>query len=628
MSSRVLLAALGLAAAPAMACAQSAATPVGELIVTASRLPTTAAQTPYSVSVIAQDGLAGRASLAEVLAEQAEIYVQAPGGRSGISSVFLRGADPNFTVVLFDGVPLNNPTNTRGGSVNVSELSPGVFDRAEIVTGSLSSLYGSGALAGVVNLVVPGGAAEHTLRASFGAGTEEDYSGFLRWRGPLAGGYGASLALSVDDAGDETESSSFKSSSLVGKIAPLGREDGGRILFRLARTEADSFPDASGGPLYATLRETEHRKSREGMIAVDQPVVVRDGFRLDLSASYLERRDETASPGVAPSAMDPQGVPAGEDDTRYRRGIIAAVGRFDGEGWNAALGLEAQKEKARSEGFLDFGFPVPSGFRGDRATYSAFAEVARTVAHLTFNAGGRVDRIDELGAKATARLGLRYDIEGTGAYLRAAVGTGFKAPSFYSLGNPFVGNLGLGPEKSSGGEIGLGWNGAGGDAVSITGFYTRYAGLIDFVPGPPPRLENRGVVISKGVSASAVKAFGDQLKASVHVQYAQTEDDETGEQLLNRPRWRTGASLTWTPVLQLTLTGRYAFVGDRDDYATPTGPMTLSSYQTLAFDAAWSVQPATTVRLVVENALDDDHEDAIGFPSPGRRARILLTHDF
>jgi vitamin B12 transporter len=627
MSHCLLLLSIGAIAAPAVASAQGA-TPVGEVVVTASRLPTTAGTTPYSVAVVPEADLAVRESVADALTGLADIYVQAPGGRSGFASMFLRGSDPNFTVMLLDGVPLNNPTNTRGGSVNVSELGAAGLERIEVVTGPLSSLYGSGGLAGVVNLVVPGGSADHRVRTTLGVGTQDDYSASALWRGPLSGGYGGSLAISLDDDGDATPGSSFSSRSLTGKIAPIDQVDAGRVVFRLASTDSRAFPDSSGGYRLAVNRDLEYRESREALIGANYPIFKGDGFRFDLSGSFLTRRDETASPGVAPSAMDPFGIPAGEDDTRYRRGIVDAVARFEADAWSAAAGLEAQREEARSEGELDFGFPVPSGFKGDRSTYSGFVEASHTTSQWVLNAGARVDRIDGLGSNATARAGARYNIPGTGFSLRAAVGTGFKAPSFYALGNPFVGNPDLRPEKSRAGEVGLLWTGNGGDTFAVTAFYTRFAGLIDFVPGPPPRLENRSIVISKGASVALTKSFSDRLMGSLQVQYADTRDEETDTRLLNRPHWRATSSLAWKPVDDVTITGRHSFVSGRDDYSTPTGPSSLSGYQTISLDAAWDVQSEMTVRLIVDNALDDDHEDAIGFPSPGRRARILLSREF
>jgi outer membrane cobalamin receptor len=626
---RYLLLSAVAVAAPTSAFAQTADPPQAELIVTGSRLPTPANATPYSVALLPEAQLVGRESVADALSDLAEIYVQAPGGRSGVAAIFLRGSDPNFTSVLLDGVPLNNPTNTLGGSVNVSEIASAGIERIEVVTGPLSSLYGSGALAGVVNLVLPGGREVHGIDGRVSVGTLDDHSAFLRWRGPLWRGYGGSLAGTYEDAGEAIQLSYFRSHALMGKIAPLERPDAGRFVFRLARTESRAFPDSSGGPRLAVIRELEERESREALIGASQAFPAANSLQLLLSGSLLNRRDETRSPGVAPSATDPVGVPAGEDDTRYWRAIGQGAVRYDAAGWQGVAGVEAQREVARSAGELVFfGMTIPSGFRDKRWTHSAFVEASRTTSNWVVNGGARIDRVDGLGLNATARAGVRYRVPGSGLSFRAAAGTGFKAPSFYALGNPFVGNPDLEPERSRSVEGGVQYGWARGGSFSLTAFYTRFAGLIDFVPDPFPRLENRSVVISKGVSAAASQSFGERLNASVQLQFADTRDQETGEKLLNRPRWRSSSLLTWNATDDVTISGRHRYVGPRRAFSVPTGVTGLSGYHTVSLEGAWTVASGPTVRVILDNALDSDHEDAVGFPAPEQRARLVVGKEF
>lgn len=627
MSLRLFLLAGAVAAGPAVAVAQTPV-PVDQLIVTASRLTRTAASSPYSIAVIPQADLAARSSVADALGGLADIYVQAPGGRAGASSVFLRGADPNFTVVLFDGVPLNNSTNSRGGAVNVSEMAASDLERIEVVSGPLSSLYGSGSLAGVVNLVVPGGTDAPQATATLGAGTRDFWSAAATLRGPLAAGLGGSLSLAADDDGEQTAGSQFKSRTLTAKIAPLDAPDSGRLILRLTERDARTFPDSSGGSRLATLRGTDVRKSAEQLAGLSLPVYRGDAARLDLSGSILHRRDDAVSGGVAPSMFNPDGLPAGSDTAHYTRAAAQAVGGVDAGGWKLGAGVEVLREDGRNNGVLDFGgFTAPNSFDLKRSTVSAFVEADRTFETLSFNTGLRVDDVEGLAARVTARAGARYALS-SNLSLRAAAGTGFKAPSFYALGNPFVGNPDLKPETSRAGEVGLAWTGAPGHTASVTVFYTRYKGLIDFIPGPPPRLENRNLVISKGVAAAVSHALSATVTGTVQVQYAQTQDDATGDQLLNRPKWRVNAALAWTPTDTLSFAVRHAYVGDRDDFATPVGSQTLAGYNAVSIEAAWTFLPATTARIVVDNALDDDHEDALGFPAPGLGARLYLSRTF
>src|SRR5690606_20935123 len=93
------------------------------------------------------------ASLLDVLANNSRVHVDLNAGSGSINSLYLRGADPNFTQVQIDGVAVNDPTNSRGGAYDLSALPLAAIERIEILPGAASSLYGSQALAGVINIV-------------------------------------------------------------------------------------------------------------------------------------------------------------------------------------------------------------------------------------------------------------------------------------------------------------------------------------------------------------------------------------------------------------------------------------------------------------------------------------------
>ena len=129
------------------------------VVVTATALPTNQSQTPIRTKVFTRTGFDSQQPnrLGTLLQQTPGIFVDEMGGRSGISSLYIRGADPNLTMVLLDGVPLNDPTNQRGGSVDLSSLTPERIERIEIVKGPASVFYGSDAMAGVVNIITQKG---------------------------------------------------------------------------------------------------------------------------------------------------------------------------------------------------------------------------------------------------------------------------------------------------------------------------------------------------------------------------------------------------------------------------------------------------------------------------------------
>ena len=611
-------------AAPAVARAQD--TTGSDVVVTATRQPTIAARQPYPVTVLTADDLAVGESVADALKTLPQVYVQMPGGRTGFGSVFLRGADPNFTSVLLEGVPLNSPTNSRGGAVNVAALPSAAIDRAEIVSGPVTTLYGSGPLGGAINLLLAPPTARNRATIGGTVSSEGEYSLLGRAQGPLALGWGGSLTAVLDDAGTALDTARFRSRSLDLRLAPLDG-DFDKVLVHLAHTRARSFPDSSGGDAFAQFRDFEYRKSDELVVGLDKVLVRSDPVRFGIAGSYFFRRDNTDSPGIATSPFSPGGVPAGSDAIRYRNGIVRPSVAFEAGGMHATVGLEGQWERARSRGFLDFGLPVPSDYAADRDTYSGFAEVGVSSGSVEANSGVRISNIEGLGTKLTGRAGLRY-LFTENLSVRASVGNAFKAPSFYALANPFIGNAELRPEQGETVEAGLDWKPLPGSRLELAAFRSRYRDLIDFIPGDVPRLENRAKVTAKGASASFSQQVATGFQFDLGVQYVDTHDAQGGGQLLNRPRWRSSAQLVWQALPELELRARYAFTDKRSDFAVPVGVATLGTMHSLGLSADWQLTPQTSLAINADNLFDDRTADAIGFATLPARVRIGIRHSF
>lgn len=616
----------GLLAAAAAIPLAANAQDTDAVVVTATRQPVAIDDQPYTVKVVDRGELAGSESLADALGALPDLYVQMPGGRTGFGSLFLRGADPNFTGVFLEGVPLGSPTNSRGGAVNLAAIPTVALDRVELVAGPTSTLYGSGALAGALNLLLPRPTERPRLTLGGSLGSEGEYHGLARWQGPVTPGWGAALGAVWDDAGTALKESGFRSRSVDLLLASRG--DGrSRVVAHWADTRSHGFPDSSGGNDFAEIRAPEWRSSEEAILAFDHLVGRAGKASFSLAGSYFRRRDMTDSPGVAPSAFSPDGIPAGQDDTRYRAAIVRPSVHLAMGQWQATLGVQGQWERARSEGFLDFGVPVPSSFAIVRSTHSAFAELGVTIGPVVLDGGFRFDDIEGVGNRLTGRAGLRTTLA-RGLAVKASGGTAFKAPSFYALANPFVGNPALNPESGSSVEVGLEQAIGERGAVSFVLFRSRYRNLIDFVPGEAPRLENRALVRAEGVAASLDYEPASGVRIRLNAQYAATDDAADEEALLNRPRWRANVMLDWRVVRDLELRAHYAFTDERHDFAIPTGSGVLESAHLASASIAWRPDTSTEIRLSGDNLLNNRAGDAIGFPALPPRARLSLTRSF
>src|SRR5262245_11887033 len=155
------------------------------VVVTATVAPTPLGRTTAPVTVISREQIAAQQveSVTELLRQVPGVHIDQAGARGSVSSVYTRGSDPNFTAVLIDGIKVNDPTNSRGGSFDFSTLSTDNIERIEIVRGPLSAVYGSDALGGVINIITRRGAGAPSASAEMAAGRFDHYRALLQTGG-------------------------------------------------------------------------------------------------------------------------------------------------------------------------------------------------------------------------------------------------------------------------------------------------------------------------------------------------------------------------------------------------------------------------------------------------------------
>jgi outer membrane cobalamin receptor len=586
--------------------------------VIASRLPA-----PAPAIVLSGDALAGPGTLAQALAQVPQLYVPQPGGRSGFAGPQLDGADPNFTLVLLDGVPLNNATSSRGGAVNLHEISSLGISRVEVQPAQLSAVHGSGALAGVIALQLPLPEAQGRFTAALGGISRGGASAAAGWQGGLAGRWRAQVQGEWADDGQPTPLTGFRQR---GGLLRLVKDDGGdRLLLRFNSIDSQGFPDGSGGARLAVRRQAEQRAGQEWLAALRTRQPLAPGLLLDVNASWLGRHDRVDNPGVA-APPGGQGLPGSSGTTRYDRLLGQASLALSRPGWQLALGAEAGQERGRDTSRLLFGsFALPTAFLLQRTSWAGFAELAGQQGAASATAALRVDAIGDLAPRLSARLAARWQLA-PGWQLAASAGSSFKAPSFYALANPLVGNPALAPERGRRADVALLWT-QPGTTLRLGGFASEYKGLIDFVFQPVPRLINRGRLAVPGVFASLAQDVAPGLSFDLSVQHIWPRDP-AGAPLLLRPRWRANAALHWAVDARLRINARLGQVGARLDESLPGGAERLAPYLLAGADARWQASPALAVTLAVDNALDARFEDAAGFPGAPLRLRAGVVAGF
>jgi len=596
------------------------------VVVTGSTIPSNILSFPSDITVIDKEII--QSSHAQDISELIElvpgIFVDQQGGRGGISSVYIRGADPNFTLILLDGVKLNDPNNSRGGSFDLSTISTDNVERIEIIKGPKSSVYGSEAIAGVINIITYKGLTENKRIIDVSAATKNGFRTLAEVRGSK-GNYYYSFSGSYLDDGEPVEGSKFESPSF---IANVGYQDDNfeiTSVTRYSHIDSENFPEDSGGPEFAVIRETEKRNTNQFLTGVNGFYYFSPTWVNNIILNFTLIQEDTDSPGVAPGERDPFGIPPNRTDNEYYRIEAEYLNIINILNSNAiSFGLDIQYEEGKNNGIILLDSPVETSFNENRYTISPLLEIKlNPIDNFYLDIGGRVDIPEDFDTEFSPHVGVIYKIKDFGTKISANWGEGFKLPSFFALGNPVVGNKDLKPETSNSFDIKV--EQTFFDSLfkgSLSYFYNEFENLIDLDEGPPAVLVNRSRVTTKGFEAQFQTRSIYNANMTGNISYIDSNISGTDENLRNRPKWLANLILTWLPARQFKFYMDMNYVGDFFDSSIPTGEREIGDYLVVNTSLTAYIRKNIELYLAVNNLFDEKYQEFIGFDAPGIRPRL------
>ena len=560
------------------------------------------------------------------------VHVDSDTRSGSVGSLYLRGGDPNFTMVLMNGVKLNDPTNSRGGSIDLSMINPLSVKQVELVNGAQSAIHGSEAISGVINLSTfePVDESGGSIHLELGA------DGFLRGDLMLNQAYESGesyLSLDYIDGGDAVDGGSFKANRYgAGAEFEMGEASRMHVFAFGSDTTQAAFPDDSGGAVFAEIRELDRRETESFLVGVNYGWSQTEEFSLRIDASLYDRNEVLVSPGVAPGVRDPFGLPSSTSDDDLRRYQLTAYGEFLlGDNASVVFGWSGEREQSEGESeFVFFFGPRPGSYEFDRDTSSFFAEGNFAVSErVSFQLGGRMDDVDGLDSEATFLGGLNFALPEIDSVFRLRMGEAFKKPSVFALNNPLVGNPNLVPETSE--SIDLSWTSAfldGAAEFEISAFSYDFRNLVDFDSGPPPMLVNRTNVKSEGGEFALRYRPDESMTIGSYVSYADTRDQSNDQRIHERPTWRAGGFIS--KAISDSVDGMLDvfYVGDRIMSSFPTGDVLLGGYTRVDVRVSWAYNDDLDVVLSVDNLFDKQYEEAVGFIAPGISPRLAVRTAF
>lgn len=607
---------------------------VGPLVVTANREALPMEKLGSSVTVITAEEMtqAGHSYVADALRDVPGLDVVRSGGLGKTTSVFMRGANSAHTLVLMDGIELNDPISP-GNSFDFAHLSVANIDRIEIVRGPQSTVYGSDALGGVVQIFTRKGEGALKTRLELGGGSYATQQQGVH----LSGSQGAwkyNLAAEHFDqdgfsAADEDqgniEDDPYRNTTLN---TNLSYDTGETWSFGIAGRYANvrSHIDNSGG------------------IGGDDPNYLNKGKRTYLRAFARINLDEqrwNQELGVGFSRNDRDLTngfdadhPESSVDANYQGEKMKVDWRHTlvpSERHTLTFGLESEEEKGNSRyaSVSSFG-PYLSVFEEQTArTNGVFLQdFWQATEDLALTLGTRYDDHDRFGSRMTYRATGSYQLGEAGTFLKGSFGTGFKSPSLFQLYSSF-GSPDLLAEKSEGWDFGVTHAASQlGLSLSVSYFQNDFKELIEY-DSDLFSYNNIARAETSGVETNLDWAASSRIDVALQHTYMETEDLETGLQLVRRPKQKAQARLTlnFSGGANVNLFARYTGNRDFTDFSTfPSSRVTLGGFTLLHLSGQLPIGERFNLRARVENVTDKDYVEVLGYGTTGLAGYLNLSY--
>lgn len=625
--------AAGFPVSAAEAANAAATSEEDSIVVTATRAPLALDEVPSTITVLDKTAIDRSQDIGatELLLRTPGITVSRNGGYGTATSLRIRGAESDHTVVVIDGVKLNDPA-AAGGGYNFANLLVGDMERIEILRGPQSILWGSQAIGGVVNIVtaIP----EKPLEGSFDieAGSRNTVSaraaiggrtGPLNWR--IGGQSFTTDGISaIAPAFGGGERDGYRNRSVTGR-AELALASNLSVEVRGYYSTARVNLDSTSGdtPDYALNEEfVSYAGANFDLL---------DGrFRNRISYSYTD----TDRSNYGPLRARPVSLQAKGENRRWEyQGNIDVT-----RGISAVFGVENERSRFRSRSPSgSLATPLPDFAIGKADVTSLYGQLSvEPLDGLTINGGVRHDDHDRFGGQTLFAAGGVWRLP-TGTVLRASYGEGFKAPTLYQMFSEY-GNVALDPEEAHGWEAGIEQQ-LFGRALTVGGvwFDRTTTGQIIFnscspttpnplclVPGDSTRRSGYYSNVARGeahgIEATAALTLG-ALTLDGNYSWIVAEDRSPGatnfgRDLPRRPRHAANASVGYAFPFGLDVGAALRWSGKSFDNASNS--IVLDDYTLIDLRAEFRLSENVRFFARAENIFDENYMTAYRYGTLGR----------
>ena len=574
-----------------------------DVLVTANRVEVPEESVSEDFEVITKEDIKkyGFTSISDVLAYISGIHLSSNGGLGQVTNVYTLGLPSKHILVMVNGVPVYDPSRI-GGEANFEWIDLSNVERIEVIKGPQGALYGSDAVAGVINIITKE-PKEREFKLTTEGGKYKTFKERFYAGLPLEKGF---LSLSFEN---------FKTNgfSATNSDSPYYESDNDGFRYKTGWLSYGYSPSDR-------VRITGDLKVKGGSVDYDslpynpKAKANYDNFFTDLKGDFLISDDLSVSAKFGHN----------KEEREYPYGNYTGVVRYFSlqpvyylsENTFLTGGLNYRQEKAQT----------PS--KSSAHTRSAFVELHGEIFGVTYTGALRRDWHSQFGGKTTYKLSAGYKIRPTGTKLRAQYGTGFKAPSLYQLYGPGVGNEKLKAETSEG------WN-VGFDqripylkgSFSVTYFKNHVWNLIDMPWWQGVyKYTNYNKALTEGVEIKGKVEVIENLSLFGSYTHLRAKDYKPGsgwEKLARRPEfsYTVGVEGKFKGVKTSLWALHYS---DRED----SNGKTLGGFTTVNCYVSYEFKGGLELYAKGINLTDEDYQLAYGYNTMGRALFVGLNYAF
>ncbi|MBT3354204.1 MAG: TonB-dependent receptor [Candidatus Scalindua sp.] len=580
------------------------------IMVTATRTETPVSQLPDSVSIISREQIDQQkaTTIFEALRSVPGLNIRKSGSIGRQSEMTIRGSSTSQVLVMIDGVQVNSATT---GTFNFANLTTDNIERIEVVRGAQSTLYGSDAMGGLINIVTRKGKGKpkFSIRSEFGT-LERTFNESINSSGSL-GKFNYSVDVARVDSDGRGSDDDYDKTNISSKF---GYKISETINFDAAMRYNDSMVALDDGAFKQDPNRFSQNEDFNMNAVVNQSLT--DWWSQSLKFSFADSdlvSIDRANPGTAETSnsrfrLDTQIYTGNWQHTLKYRDIDTFV-----------VGFEFENQSADNRTFDETLINRGWYFQNQLKLWDRFF----------FNAGLRLDDNNTFGKDVNPKLSIAYHLKETDTKFKANYGKGFRGPTLNQLFFPNFGNPILDPEESESYDLGF-QQYLFDDKFffGVTYFNNRFSNLIEAVDtgGFVFEARNLGFVRTEGIEAEAVIKPFEGLTLRGTFTKTNTRDGAKKE-LRRQPRKQGSVNINYSFLDKFNINVDDTIVGNSRDGTdgggiTPTGRPTIRTNTGVhKLDAALSYDYSEHLQVYTraENVLDIQYDEILGFRSAGAR---------